>query len=635
MPTATTTFRVLAPRIFAGVLFATGLASAAGYTTQRFDVGFSIAKDREVTVKEEIAVTFTVPQHGLIRRVPLRTGSPSGAWREVRYRLENATLDGRPVRVEQSQDGGDWLLRIGDPSHTLLGPVRYRLVYAVSGALTDIPNDRRGARAELLWNALGAHWPTRIDASEIKVVFPSAKPGSLVARILIGSPGSRRGIQLQRGQPPIGRLDLLEGALTSSSLRVATRKALEAGEGITVVLGLPNGTVAAESAPVRSDEAVGDPFPQPYPEPSPYEGALLWLRFNPLGLILPLLILPVLYRWAKEGFPPKPGPLIVRDEPPANLTAMEASCLLHRSTIPRDLIAGLFELAGKGYVQIVRAGPSQKASFEILRSEPGHDLGDAEAVLLSELAKYGAEIVPETLRGRFGHSYVRISSAVFRSLVAKGMARPDQKGTAGCLISIFAVLLVSVLCFAFFGVSAIGGGLLAGVGSIVVVSKISRLSPEGVHARREVEGLREFLFDARLPAADAASRRLLYDRLLPYAVAFGAVRPWTSAFEGAMLSAPEWYVDPYASGFDQGLWLGAFLDDFQDIQDRYYGGFAPTPPASSSGSTTSYNSGSTFTDFSSGLGSGTSSSGFDASSGGFDSGASVDSGGGGGGGDSW
>ena len=115
--------------------------------------------------------------------------------------------------------------------------------------------------------------------------------------------------------------------------------------------------------------------------------------------------------------------------------------------------------------------------------------------------------------------------------------------------------------------------------------------------------------------ADRMPDQALFERLLPYAVAFGAVQQWTRAFDGIQLQPPQW-VDGYMGDT---LWLSSFVGDAQTAQSAWEGAVSHT------------DSGSGFSSGDSGFGGGWSDSG-----GGFDSGGSSgDGGGGGGGGDSW
>src|SRR4051812_1743389 len=83
-------------------------ASAANFTTQRFAVNYVIGKDRTVEVTESIDVTFTIPQHGLVRKIPVRTEGTGGTMRSVSISLETVEADyGNGFRKEQATTHSD------------------------------------------------------------------------------------------------------------------------------------------------------------------------------------------------------------------------------------------------------------------------------------------------------------------------------------------------------------------------------------------------------------------------------------------------------------------------------------------------------------------------------------------------
>lgn len=585
------------------------LGTAANFVTERFDSDVEVRPDGSLSITETIAIRFTVPQRGLIRRLPFRTTGPEGQVREVGYYLEGVTFDtGRgPVKapaIDRLQ-GSEWQVRIGDPNRTLSGPVTYRLSYSVQWALTrtGIP-----PRIELFWNVLPLDWATSIPASTVRIRWPQTSE-AIRARFLVGESGSRRGIELRTSEPVIGRQDLLAGKLEATAVTVQTKSALAKGQAMTAIVALPDNLVSLP--PPKISTAPAPPVPAP-------------IKSNPLGALIPLLV-PVSAFWmTRKRHRPRKTPLTVRFDAPPGITPSEAGLLIDESFQPRDTVANIISLAQKGAIRLIASQDEDvPATIEILSSPPKKPLAAVEEDLLARLAARGTVIPPEALRGSFAADYSEHGLRHWNCLEDRGLLHPNSSGrscrTDG-LLGIF-TLIAGLCSCVFLGPWGLVGMLIAGIASVFVALRVSGITSEGWKVRRELEGLREFINRANRTELEAMSARepaqALFERLLPYAVAFGAAKVWTKAFDGLNLAPPEWYSDPSGTMMHAAFWSdfagGGFEQSWGDAVS-----YVPTP------------TGSGFSSGDSGFG-----GSYDSSSGSFDGGGSVGDGGGGGGGDSW
>lgn len=588
----------------------------AKFETRSFHSSYRLLRDRTVEIEETIAVRFLERQHGLLRNIPFRTQG-GGQVREVRYDLISTELNRGsgwgPVPVQESNQGGDWALRIGDANRWESGRVSYRIRYSVQAALTRFESDAEGwPHDELYWNVTPTDWPTPIREATIDVAFPKCD-GSVRARLLVGPRGSRDGAELERGGSFVGNSGLVElGYPSSTSLRARVKRTLQPGEGATLVLGLPLAAFEAPSsaprgAPTSPYDDVGSVPPPVPPMPS-----------NPLGFVIPLI--PAgLYWWLYRGtFKRNPGPLVVRYEAPPGVGPIEAGYLMDGRVDPGDIVGAIVGLAQKGCGRLVHT--ENEIQFEVGSLESGHHLTDSDRRLFRALEPFGPLVTADVLEGAFAAAFRDLNAGAGQDLAARGWVRANRTEGCGCVALCLILALVTLGTFLFFGFPVLLGLAAAFVVGFVAVVRTDLLTPAGARVRHDLRGLEEFIARAHKRELNYLVERVpdqaLFEELLPFAIAFGLVDAWTRAFEGISLSQPAWYVGP-----NDGVWAGLLVSDLATFQDSWSSAIAPT---------TSYGSGSGFSSGDSGFGGGWSSGG-----GGFSGGGSSGGGGGGGGGGSW
>lgn len=602
------------------LLLATVVAHAAKFTTDRFMTAVNMAPDGGITIHEHIEVRFTEPQRGLIRKIPFRTKAATGEVRTVQYTLVDVYQDagqGRvPANVKESEEGGDWQLRIGRADQFLSGAVKYDIRYRVEGAWTPIEkNDQLGPRAEFLWNVTPTNWPTRIDNAFVRFTFPPVASGEAVARILVGPRGTRKGVQLGQKTPIVGDTRLVQAKFDGNDLSIVPLRPLAEGESVTVDLALPKGTVIVTPPDiVRYGDNSGPSLPD---LPS-----LPWLGFAPL------ISLPVVFLLARRGWAPADKPLVVRFDPPTNCESAMAGLLYDDRADQRDIVSGIVSLAQKGAFKLHHAGDGvQGVVIEVLPFERARGYTNWEAQLYAHLAPYGPIIAPDMLRGTFGQSYNSLVSSLHGEAFARGFMKDvgGSKGGVGCLL-IGVTGLATLVGFVFNPCVAILCGAVALFGGFAMLGRITPLTELGLTRRWEARGLYEFISRAHRKELNYMVERMpdqaLFETILPYAVAFNLVKQWTQAFEGIDLQMPDWY-DTGGMGYGN-FWTGMLIADLLDFDHSYGSAVSYSPP------TTSFDSGGGFSSGDSGFG-----GSWDSGGGGFDGGFSGGDGGGGGGGDSW
>ncbi|MCO5297650.1 MAG: DUF2207 domain-containing protein [Fimbriimonadaceae bacterium] len=599
------------------------LSLGAKFETESFHSSYQLLRDRTVEIEETISVRFLERQHGLLRNIPFRTQG-GGRVREVRYDLLSTELkrggSWAPVPAQQSNQGGDWALRIGDANRWESGRVSYRIRYRVQGALTRFETDANiGPHDELFWNVLPTDWPTSIRQATVDVGFPKVE-GSVRARVLVGARGSRDGGELERGGKFVGNAPLVDLSYPSpTTLRVRIKRTLQPHEGATLVLGLPLEAFEAPPPPSSHPEGQGGDTSDPAgfiptPDPLPYER----LPSNPLGFVIPLIPAGLFWWLYKDHFKRNPGPLVVRYEAPEGVGPIEAGYLMDGKVDPGDIVGAIVGLAQKGAGRLIHA--DEGIQFEVGSLEGAKNLTPSDRRLFEALEPFGPIVTADLLEGAFAESYRDLNNGAGREMAARGWARANRTEGCGCIVLCLVLFVAASAGFLFAGLPVLLGLAAAVVVGFIAVVRTDLLTPEGAKVRHALRGLEEFIARAHKKElnylVDRVPDQALFEELLPFAIAFGLVDVWTRAFDGIGLRQPGWYVGPY-----DGYWTATLMSDLTTFQDTWSSAIAPV---------TSYGSGSGFSSGDSGFGGGWSGGG-----GGFSGGGSSGGGGGGGGGGSW
>lgn len=611
--------------VFVSFLLLAQLGWSQAYTTERFDTLARINFDRSVNIEETIVVNFKEPRRGIQRSIPFRIKGGDTA-RTATFEFLSATANGESVPLNASQEGGEHRVRIGNPNRTVTGRVSYVFRYRLKNVLTNFPDQ---GRVEFYWNLIPHGWNTSIPSSTITVETPPLKSGKAKARILYGPAGEdqRAGIELEHGGQASGRIDLLTAQFASPTRLVASiRKPLSKNWGVTVVYGMPLGTVEDRDDAITqpmSDFSTGN---SDIIGPARFE-SFLPQRQHPWGFFLPLAPLLFWLPWLKKFKTPKQGPLVTRFEPPDGVTPSETGGLMDLKLNPRDVVAGMIAIAQAGYATMTSTpdGPV----LEILENpRPKRDLDRWESELLDALRSRGPVVSATTLKDDFAPAFAYLSQSMDSHLDSKGYTQRQVKSAAtavGCL-GILVVIALTVIGFKIAGGFACFGLPVALLVLAFYSNSVKPYSTLGAKKRHELLGLREFIDRANRPQIEQMLKTnaslVLFEELLPYAIAFGMGSKWIRAFEGIDVPQPDWYVGPVYDAY----WYGHFGHDLNSASDSWTDSVTPVVTSSGSG----------WASGDSGFGSGgwSSGGGFDGG-GGFSDGGSSGGGGGGGGGGDW
>jgi hypothetical protein len=481
--------------------------------------------------------------------------------------------DGRlaePYPVETSYSGDLVRLRIGDADSFRTGRVRYRIRYHIQRAIIREGNTAWSGNGTtvLRWNATGTGWQVPITASTVTVRLPrDLDESQLNYDAWTGVFGAKGKSFTKR------RVDARTVAFETGRLGP--------GEGISVEVAMPA-------------DAVAPP------------GRLLefgwWLADNFAYGLIPVVLGLCAGGWYVMGRDlPGRGSIVVNYEPPDGLTPAEVGTLIDETVDFRDISATIIDLAARGYLRIAEVGIDGWFSsgtdyrFEKLKSPAG--LKAFEANLFARIFAEGDKVRLSSLRTKLYNEITQICEDLYRGLSHDGYfdGRPDTVRTGfilGGLLALAVALLLAAgtqywMIGRLFYAPLIVTAVVSGVAVVATGRYMPRKTRKGRITWEKVAGLEEYIRRAEAEEIRDRERKDVFERLLPYAIAFGLTKHWARAFADLYTEPPDWYRPHDASNFN--TWV--FVDRIDRSVNAMNTTFPTVPRSSGRGVSTSWSGG--------------------------------------------
>lgn len=513
------------------MLTATPAVAQRTLVIERFDAQITVNIDRNIEVTETIVPRFTGSWNGIFRMIPVEYHTPQGFNWTLKLELLSVTDgEGRPLEVETSRERHYrkfkiWVPGAENATRTVI------LKYRAGNALRFFDE-----HDELYWNVTGDEWEIPIEAASATITLPQAATG-VRAIAFNGVYGSQARDA--------------EVAIDGATIRMAMPHALDFREGLTAVVGWDKGLI---------------------PEPTSTEKAVGFVGSNwPLALPIPVFFL-MLWLWRRYGKDPEPHPVPVQYEPPSGLTPAEVGTLVDNNANMRDITATLVDLAVHGHIRIEERevpklfGLLKDEEFVFVRLTPpadGRALAPHEERVLNGVFTSGLPAVElSELKNEFYTTLPGIKRSLFNSLIGHGFYRAHpgrvQGAWIGGGIAVGAVLAV-------FGGGALAAGLsmtplpfvVAGIMTAIIIAGFGIFMPartvKGARTRELVLGFEEFLQRVESDRFEQIRTPEMFEKFLPFAMAFGVEKQWAKAFEDLYLEPPQWYAGTNMSGFNTSL----------------------------------------------------------------------------------
>lgn len=531
-----------------------------------YDVEVQIGRDGSLDVTERITVRAEGRQirRGLYRDFPTRYRDRFDNNVAVDLQVLSLLRNSEPEPWFTEQHANGVRINFGDDS---LLPVpadyTYTLRYRTSRMLGFFAD-----HDELYWNAIGTGWTFPIDAGRVDVLLPTpVEAEKMQAEGYTGYQGSKQ-------------QDYRATIVEPGHAHWELTRALQPGEGLTIVLSFPRGLIRAPTVAQR----IG------------------WLLKDNRGLLVAVigLILLIVYcvrEWSRVGRDPRKGVIIARYEPPESQTPASLRFLMRMGYDMRCFSSDILALAVAGCLRIARDEGFFKDEWrlESTGTAPPAGTSAAQRALMEHLFKGGERVLvlKKSNASQLSAARRAHSRAINDVLQPRYFNRNNSSIAKGIVLAAISVLLASWIA----GEAGKPAVLTVAVLMVVILFVFAWLVRAPTAAGRrlmdEIEGLKLYLSVAerdelaRMSGPEAAPPTLdakRYEMLLPYAVALEVEEAWTRKFTATVGAAAA-----AEATRSIGWYHGGHVGDLGSLSRAVGGGLtsqiasSATPPGSSSG----------------------------------------------------
>ena len=481
-----------------------------------YDAQITVQKDGKIQVKEKIDYDFKgVYRHGIYRKIPVIKKNSDGKEYELTIHVQSVQDEkGTSYSYSDSWVNKQYQIKIGEVNTTITGLHTYIITYLVSGALTYYSD-----HDELYWNSTGNDWPVNLENINTTVHMPSeVKMGAVKTLCFTGVLGSTT-------------KDCTILSETNST-SVSTNY-LSTGSGLTIVISFPKGVVA-----------VLEPKPYTAFENTWYGKLILGVIFGLLGLaaLLWYIILPIYIplKWYLTGRDPRSQDVRVWYDPPQTtrgrkLTPAETGALIDETVDMKDIFGSLIQLAQKGFFQIVE---DKKGEFTFVKKSGwsvDNSLMPFEKELLNGIFNGKNEC---KLKGRdLSDEVQKITNNLYKQVVKDGFFKTDPQK-------------IRMKYYALGGAALATGNILLAIISFVFAKFMPAKTEIGAQQASVGRSLKTFLTSQDRQFAFQAENKLMFEKMLPFAVVFGVEKIWANRFKDITLPHPVWYAGYNSATFN-------------------------------------------------------------------------------------
>lgn len=483
-----------------------------------FDSHLTLSKDGELSVVETIAVDFgSTKCDSFVRRIPFRFSHGKARYTTLFHVDQVSSETSNSVPFVEKRQGDEVNLKIGKDDAVLTGQhsftIRYRVLRAINFA---------NAQPELFWPATGYDWTFPIKKAAVHFVPPQ---GVITRQLITASSVGARGSKTQAN---------VEVQLPKVNFTAAN---LKPGQGLTVVVTLPQGSVS---------------------RPSEVLLAMWYLRDWYPAVLLPLFTAIVLYvYWWCYGRDPSAGKTIgVEWDPPSTLTPAEVGTLIDERCDDPDVVSTLLDFAVRGYLKI-REVPFNNGLFYLsnvdyefsLTNSNWDGLKPHEQLFLTCLFSSNDVTYASQQKGEFGAYLRQIKETIYRSLVADGyfVRHPEEDRrifhTTGIVLMLNSVAALVMTLKGGNWLPFAAGFYFAGVITCIAASSMPKRTSKGCEILRQCVSFRRFATMAEKKRVEAMAKEdpTIFGRLLPYAIILGCADKWAEQFKDIVVQRPQWF----------------------------------------------------------------------------------------------
>lgn len=495
-----------------------GAEAAARERILEMNVFAAVRPDSTLSVTEEIIVVAEGIdiRRGIIRTFPVKY-KVDGRTHEVGFKLNSATLDGRPVEYSVEHAGSDVEIRLGNARTMLsVGTHTYVLTYTTTKQIRFFDD-----HDELYWNVTGNDWYLAIEKASFRVGLPNGVP--FTDHYAYTGVWGARGKDFQLDEEGVFR----------------TTRALMPLEGFSVAVGWPKGIVT--------------------PPPPGFMEKYWKIIFI---LSIAMMIGWYVYAWMRWGRDPRRGVVFPLFAPPDGTDPGTVRYIKELKYDERALggdilllaVEGLLTIRDMDGIELVGGAmtPERSAKLEAmperLRAMRGMLFDRAEKISLAGGEEASSKILCGLLLGM--QSWFTAEPYYSRNILAW------LAGIPFLLPGVYAVLNAGDT----FSIGVLIAGILSALAGILIFFfLLPSRTPLGRSLLDKIEGfilylktaetLRLETFYPNVRGSVPEQTPLQFERFLPYALALDTADTWADGFASVLgrSYSPEWYVAPHGN----------------------------------------------------------------------------------------
>lgn len=243
------------------------------------------------------------------------------------------------------------------------------------------------------------------------------------------------------------------------------------------------------------------------------------------------------------------------DDPPA-----VAGVLLDERADMQDIVATIVDLARRGVIRMNEKsepgfmGIGTKRDFTFERVGDENSLRKYEKTLIRKMFSGQGQIDLDDLKNRFYKSLPDIKKQMYEQVVKEGYYKssPQSERTRFSILGVAALVVLGCIGFVLFGALVdisplafcplVAFGLIGGA-LIIMAQFMPKRTDSGATAKAKWEAFKRYLANIE-KYTNVAEAKELFDKYLPYAIAFGLEHSWVNKFAAVDTPAPDWYF-PY------------------------------------------------------------------------------------------
>jgi uncharacterized membrane protein YgcG len=252
------------------------------------------------------------------------------------------------------------------------------------------------------------------------------------------------------------------------------------------------------------------------------------------------------------------------------LTPAETGTLIDEHAGPKEISALIVDLARRGYFKIVE---KKKDDYELVKGKEfkgDPDLLKHEMLLLIELFASKDKV---RVKDADMYDVVKtVQDELYETMVKEGFF-PENPDKIRKYYSVISGMAAVTFNFFLLMMAAIFGRLMP------------KKTLEGVHASNVAKSLKNFLKSQDRQLEFQAQNQMFFEKLLPFAVAFGVEKIWAERFKDIDMKEPDWYKGSVHGAFNSSSFTRSLGSSLSSVNS------AATPTTSSSGFSSGFSSG--------------------------------------------